>query len=96
MGTVGVLVVLVFGQDMYELTLVADQHPVQPLVADRADPSLGISVGLRRTRRTSNTVMPSAANTGSKEAVNFVSRSRTKYRNGRARSPIAIMKLRAC
>jgi len=40
--------------------------------------------------------MPDAANTASKLAVNFVSRSRTKNRNLSARSPTAYMRLRAC
>ena len=49
---VSVVVGLVLSQHMDELPLVEDQYPVQALVADGADPSLGVSVGLRGQRRT--------------------------------------------
>jgi hypothetical protein len=52
MRAVRVVVVLVLGQHVSELRLVEDQHPVQALARDGADPPLGVGVGLRRTRRT--------------------------------------------
>jgi hypothetical protein len=51
MRTMGVVVVLVLGQDLDELALVEDQHPVQALAADGADPPLGVGVTLRCTGR---------------------------------------------
>src|ERR1035437_3253116 len=45
-----VVVALVFGQHVDELPLVEDQHPVQALSPDRADPPLGIGVALRSSR----------------------------------------------
>src|SRR5664279_3276249 len=48
-----VVVVLVVGQNVSELPLAEDQHPVQALATDRAHPPLGIRVAFRRTRRTS-------------------------------------------
>jgi hypothetical protein len=84
MRTMGVVVVLVLGQDLDELALVEDQHPVQALAAD------GARGGLRRT------AMPESVNTASKLAVNFVSRSRTKNRKPSTRSASTSIKLRAC
>ena len=52
MRAVAVVVVLVFGQHVHKLPLTEDQHPIQALSADRADPPLGIGVALRRTRWT--------------------------------------------
>src|SRR6266508_665926 len=52
MRAVPVVVPLVLGQQMHELPLAEDQHPIQAFAADRADPPLGIGVGLRRTWRT--------------------------------------------
>jgi hypothetical protein len=52
MRAVHVVVPLVLGQHMHELPLAEDQHPIQALATDRADPPLGIGVGLRRTWRT--------------------------------------------
>jgi hypothetical protein len=40
------------GDHVSELPFVEDQHPVQAFSADRADPPLGVGVGPRRTRRT--------------------------------------------
>ncbi len=94
--TVHVIVGLVLGQHVDELSLVEDRHPVQALASDRADPPLGVGVGLRRTRRARQDRDPASANTASKLAVNFASRSRTRNRNRSARSPNAYMRLRAC
>jgi hypothetical protein len=47
-GVVG----LVVSQHVHELALVEDRYPVQALAADGADPPFGVSVGLRRARRT--------------------------------------------
>ena len=42
-----VVVVLVLGQHVNELSLAEDQHPVQALMTDRAHPAFGVGVGLR-------------------------------------------------
>jgi hypothetical protein len=47
-GVVGVGV----SPHVHELALVEDQYPVQALAAHGADPRFGVSVGLRRARRT--------------------------------------------
>jgi hypothetical protein len=87
----------VLSQNVRELSLGEDQHSIQALSADSADPPLGVGVGLRRAPGgLRNTAMPASANTASKLAMNFVSRSRTKNRNPSARSPITRMRLRAC
>ncbi len=52
MRPVRVVVGRVLGQHVHELPLVEDQHPVQAFAADGAHPPLGVGVGLRRTRRT--------------------------------------------
>ena len=52
MRPVRVVVGRVLGQHVHELPLVEDQHLVQAFAADGAHPPLGVGVGLRRTRRT--------------------------------------------
>jgi hypothetical protein len=47
-GVVGLLL----SQHVHELAFVEDQYPVQALAAHGADPPFGVSVGLRRARRT--------------------------------------------
>src|SRR6266571_4856847 len=50
--TVRVVVPVILGQHVTKLPLAEYQHPIQALAADRAHPPLGVSVGLRRARRT--------------------------------------------
>lgn len=52
MRAVRVVLILVLGQHVPELPFVEDQHPVQALGADGADPALGVGVGLCRSRWT--------------------------------------------
>jgi hypothetical protein len=71
----------VLGQHGPTLALVEDEHPIQQLAAEGADPSFGDGVrpgartGVRRMR------MASLVNTASKTSVNVLSRSRIKNLN---------------
>jgi hypothetical protein len=79
--SMGVEVGHVLGQHDLKLAPVEDEHPVQQLAAEGADPSFGdgvcsgASTGVRRMR------MASLANTASNTSVNLLSRSWIKNLN---------------
>jgi hypothetical protein len=81
---------LVLGQGSCRLSFVEDQQPIQAFAAAGADPPLGwaFAVGARGGLR--STGIGASANSSSKLAVNFASRSRTRNPKPPARSPAVI------
>jgi hypothetical protein len=73
-----------------------DQHPVQQLTTDRADPSLGVGVRPWRPHRHAQRLDPWAAKTASNVAVNLASRSRSRNLNRSMRPASSMSRLRAC
>lgn|GEM_PF-1689309 len=73
------------------------QHPVQQLTTDRADPPLGDRVRSWCPHRRPHRIrLPSEAKTASKGSVNLASRSRSRNLNCSLRSARSMRRLRAC
>ena len=96
MRAVSVVVGLVLGQHSGKLPLVGDQHAVQALTTDRADPPLGIGVGLGRTRRTAQHGDAGVSEHGVEGNGELGVAIADQERKPSICSPTAIMKLRAC
>jgi hypothetical protein len=75
-----VVVVGVYAEDVLELAAAEDQHAIEALTPERADPALGVRP--RRGARTGALItrMPSKRKTPSKSRVNLLSRSRIRKR----------------
>jgi len=69
MGTVRVVVLDVLGEHGLEVAAAENEHPVEGLAPEGADPAFAHGVRLRRPGLLM-IPMPSAANTASNEAVN--------------------------
>ena len=73
----------VLGQHRSQLPTAEDEHPVQHLTPNGADPPLRVGVRPRCRTGVCSIWIPSAAKTASKAAVNLVSRSRSTNRTDR-------------
>ena len=93
-GTVMVVVGDVDPEHLLEVSSPANQQPVQALGPHRADPALGVGVGVGACTGVTSASVPSDRNTSSKARVNFASRSR--MRNRGRRFPSISSRLRAC
>ena len=96
MRAVCVVVVLILGQHVSELLFVENQHPVQALSTDGADPPLGVGVGLRRTRRTTQHRDAGISEHGIEAFGELRVSIADQEPETSARSPSAYMRLRAC
>jgi hypothetical protein len=74
-------VIGVLSQHRLQLSTSEDEHPVQHLTPNGADPSLRVGIRPWRPTGVRSTSIPSAAKTASNAAVNLVSGSRTRNRN---------------
>jgi hypothetical protein len=83
-------------QDLLQVASPDDQQPVQAFGADRPNPTLRVSVRIGRLHRREQHLGPSERNTSSKVRQNFASRSRSKKRTRRPRSPSTSSRFRAC
>ena len=92
MGSVRVVMLDVLGEHGLEVVAADDEHSVEALAPDGADHPLarGARMGVLMM------LVPSAAKTASKEAVNFVSRLRMRNLIEFAWSASSIEMLRAC
>src|SRR6266545_4349090 len=78
-----------------EVPSIQDQHPIEALTADGADPSLDERVRAGCLCGRAIVRMPSERNTSSNAAVNLLSRSWIRNRSGCVRSTNVSMMLRA-
>jgi hypothetical protein len=83
----------VLGQHALEVEAVEDQHPVDQLSADDADPSFGDRVRPGRSHRCAQNADAFAGETASKASVNLLSRSRITNVKVAIRSPRSISKI---
>ena len=77
MWPLSVVVLDVFGQDRYRLTLVEDQHPVGQFRSDGTYEPFRVAVCLRAMRRIGTTSISASPSTASNATVNWPARSRT-------------------
>src|SRR6266516_2569346 len=94
--TVPVVVLDVDPKDLLKMAAPNEQQPIQALGADGAThrPAYAFAVGARTG--VTSTWAPSERNASSKLRQNFASRSRSRKRTCRSRSPNTSSKLRAC
>jgi hypothetical protein len=86
----------VLGENVLEVPVPENEEAVQALSTDRPHETFGEGVRTWCLDRVLMTLRPSARNTSSKLALNFVSRSRTRNLAARDRSERAQLRLRAC
>jgi hypothetical protein len=87
MWTLIVIVLGIFGEDLGQMSIVEDQHPVEHLTAERSDNPLADRVRAWSLWRGLMIRTPSARKTTSKAAMNLVSPSRAKNRSASIRGP---------
>jgi hypothetical protein len=83
------------GQRVFEVAEFEDQHPVEQLATDGADPSLGDRVRPKRPYRGARDAEGFAGEHGIKTLLNLLSRSRIKNLKLATRSPRSISRFRA-
>ncbi len=96
MGPPPVVVLDVHGEHVLQLSAAEDEHPVQTLGPDRADPPLGEGVGPRCPDGEGITSVPSERKTSSKPEVYLESRALIRNRTGVSRSARSYETFLAC
>jgi len=81
MRTMAVVVGGVLDENAREVSFVSDRDAVGALAADSADPTFGMRVHPRRLRWGADDLDVGCGEYGVERAVNFVSRSRSRYRS---------------
>jgi len=91
-----VVMVDILGQYRPQLPAAHDQHPIQQLPPDGADPPLGVGVGPRCPHRRAQYPDSLGREDRVERVVNFVFRSRSSNRKRPPRSSSTMSRLRAC